>query len=150
MSLDLYLRGEPKLRDAASGIFIRVGGEQFEITRAEWDRRNPGREPVTCTPGDTETTTVWHRNITHNLTQMAMAAGLYEALWRPDESGLTHASMLIDPLAAGLGRLKAAPTKFERLNPENGWGSYDLLVDFVESALAACRAHPTCTVYACR
>ncbi len=40
MSLDLYLHGTPKSSPQSSGIFIRVGGETFEITRAEWDRRN--------------------------------------------------------------------------------------------------------------
>lgn len=29
-----------------SGIFVRENGRNIEITREEWDRRNPGREPV--------------------------------------------------------------------------------------------------------
>lgn len=29
-----------------SGIFVRENGATREITREEWDRRNPGREPV--------------------------------------------------------------------------------------------------------
>ena len=147
MSLDLYLRGDPRSVIGASGIYIRVGGESFEITRAEWDRRNPGREPVRSISDNAETTYVWHRNITHNLNGMAMEAGLYEALWRPDEIGATHAHMLIERVEAGLARLVSAPERFARLNPKNGWGNYDLLVDFTQSFLAACKANPNSTVH---
>lgn len=151
MSLDLYLHGPPRAREASSGIFIRAGGEQFEITRAEWDRRNPGVEPVTACPRDGgETTVVWHRNITHNLGRMAEAAGLYHALWRPEEIGATHAHMLVGRLEEGIRKLTSDPDRFTPLNPANGWGTYEQLVDFTRSFLAACNAHPDCTVYACR
>lgn len=36
---------DPK-ESCGSGIFIRENGTNREITREEWDRRNPGREPV--------------------------------------------------------------------------------------------------------
>jgi hypothetical protein len=150
MSLDLYLHGEPRPIEGATGIFIRIGGERFEITRAEWDRRHPGREPVTYISDKTETTVVWHRNMTHNLNNMAMEAGLYEALWRPDEVGATHAGMLVGKLEVGLDKLVSAPDKFKSFNPDNGWGNYDQLVDFTRSFLEACRQHPETTVYACR
>ncbi len=144
------LHGEPRTNEQSSGIFIRVGGEQFEITRAEWDRRNPGREPVVFRSDDTETTVVWHRNITHNLGKMADAAGLYEPLWRPDEIGATHARMLVERLESGLQTLTSDRDKFAALNPENGWGNYDQLVEFALSFLEACRSNPDCTIYACR
>ncbi len=100
--------------------------------------------------GDEETTVVWHRNITHNLNRMAMEAGLYEPLWRPEEIGATHAHMLVDRVEKGLAVLTADHDRFEAFNPENGWGSYEQLVDFTKSFLAACRTHPDCTVFACR
>ena len=85
-------------------------------------------------------------NITHNLTEMARAAGLYEFLWRPDELGLTKASELIRPLGAGLAALLADPHHFRLLEPSNGWGSYESLVEFVTDYLAACEAHPDATL----
>jgi len=93
-----------------------------------------------------EPTRVYWRNITHNLNTMAQEAGIYEALWRPDEAGYTTAAQLITPLETGLVLLKSNPVRFRLFNPENGWGSYEGLVDFVEQYLAACRENPDATV----
>lgn len=87
----------------------------------------------------------WH-NITHNLGKMAEEAGIYQALWRPEELGITHARELIDLLQAGLDLLLADGPRFRALNPANGWGNYNNLVDFVESYLAACAQNPDATV----
>lgn len=85
-------------------------------------------------------------NITHNLGVMAEAAGIYRHLWRPEEVGITRASQLIAPLESGLRLLRECPEKFKAYNPMNGWGSYEVLVRFVESYLAACREHPDAEV----
>jgi hypothetical protein len=89
---------------------------------------------------------VYECNITHNLNRMADEAGVYKHLWRPDEIGVTTAHELIEPLRAGLARLESDPERFKKLNPENGWGSYEGLVNFVTEYLAACEAHPEATV----
>lgn len=91
-------------------------------------------------------TTVYDRNITHNLNRMAEEAGIYKPLWRPDEIEITHAKQLIEPLRTGLERLKADPDRFRKLNPANGWGSYEGLVEFVEEYLHACEEHPDAEV----
>lgn len=145
MSLDVYLH-EPALRGESigSGIFIREGGQTKEISREEWDRLNPGREPVRAVIEDNGD--VYWNNITHNLGRMAREAGLYDALWRPGEHGMQKASQLIAPLDVGLKRLKAAPETFRAFNPENGWGSYEGLVAFAESYLDACRSYPDADV----
>lgn len=83
-------------------------------------------------------TEIYSANITHNLTKMADAAGLYEPLWRPDEIGIIKAYQLLEPLSRGLESLKANPDYYRTFNPENGWGSYEGLVKFVEKYLEAC------------
>lgn len=88
----------------------------------------------------------YEANITHNLNRMADAAGLYEALWRPEEVGLMKAGQLIEPLERGLNRLIGDPEHFKQYNPASGWGSYDHLVRFVTKYLEACRAYPEATV----
>lgn len=93
---------------------------------------------------------VYDDNITHNLGAMAREAGVYLALWRPDEVGITTAAQLIEPLRAGLETLEGDPERFKKFNPKNGWGSYDGLVSFVRNYLAACIEHPGATVRACR
>ena len=85
---------------------------------------------------------VYERNITHNLNKMAKDAGIYMHLWRPDEIGIEYAAQLIEPLQCGLALLLSDPERFRALNPDNGWGNYDGLVDFVGSYLEACEKHP--------
>jgi hypothetical protein len=87
-------------------------------------------------------TEVYSANITHNLGRMAKEAGIYQALWRPEEIGITTAGQLIEPLTAGLALLKSDPPRFEAFNSPNGWGMYEHFVPFVEGYLAACKANP--------
>jgi len=35
-----------------------------------------------------DSTTLWTRNITHNVDSMAIAAGIYECIWRPETEQL--------------------------------------------------------------
>lgn len=93
---------------------------------------------------------VYTNNITHNLGKMADEAGLYEALWRPEEFGYKLAKDLIHPLAWGLAELVRSPEKYKQFNPENGWGSYEGLVRFVEEYLQACKDNPEAEVKAYR
>jgi len=89
-------------------------------------------------------------NITHNLNEMAEAAGIYKHLWRPEEIGITKAVQLIEPLSAGLDSLRSDPERFKKFNPENGWGNYGILVEFVRNYLEACKTWPDSEVHASR
>jgi len=147
MSLDVYLEMESAHRvEASNRIFIREGGGTVEITRAEWDARFPGREPVSVQEDAHESHQVYSANITHNLGQMAQEAGVYKALWRPEEIEVSQAKQLVPILEEGLHLLRAEPARFKQLNPENGWGTYDGLVEFVDGYLSACREHPEATI----
>lgn len=145
MSLDVSLEFDEPICRESSGIFIRENGAMREISRAEWDERCPGHTPVVAEQ-KTETRDVYSRNITHNLGEMAEAAGIYKHLWRPEEVGVSKAAELIDPLTTGLARLRDKPAKFRQLNSSNGWGDYDGLLAFVTDYLEACREHPTATI----
>lgn len=89
---------------------------------------------------------VYDANITHNLTRMAAEAGIYKHLWRPDEVGVETAGDLIEPLTEGLALMRSDPARFEKLNPPNGWGSYDGFVPWIERYLEACKENPTAKV----
>ncbi len=89
---------------------------------------------------------VYERNITHNLGKMAAEAGLYDAMWRPDEHDWKKASDIESILAAGLCMLIQDPKRFEALGPENGWGTYDGLVETTMSYLKACRSYPEAAI----
>ena len=93
---------------------------------------------------------VFTQNITHNLGKMASAVvvdsekslTLYNILWRPDESGFVKASEISDYLDLGWNILLSDPEKYMKYNPENGWGSYDGLCDFVYKYRNACWDNP--------
>ena len=85
---------------------------------------------------------VYDANITHNLGEMAKAAGIYQHLWRPDEIGVYCARELIQPLSAGLAKLLNDPEHFKKYDSPNGWGTYENFVPFVSNYLAACVAYP--------
>ena len=139
MSLDVYLKAkEPFKKKESSGIFIRKEGKTVEIPEEEWNRLNPGKIPVKFIPDEKETRDLFHANITHNLNKMADEAGLYEALWNPESLKVKIARDLIIKLSTGLVKLKSDPERFKKLNPENGWGTYEGLVEFVEKYLIAC------------
>jgi hypothetical protein len=95
-------------------------------------------------------TEVYSDNITHNLVPMAKLAGIYEALWRPEEIGIHAAQHLIPILEEGYRKLCDNPEEYEKLNPANGWGNYVGLRTFVRDYLEACRANPDAEVSACR
>lgn len=89
---------------------------------------------------------LYHRNITHNLGHMAVEAGIYKCLWRPDENGITHARQIIEPLAAGVTLLATQKRRFEKFNSPNGWGLREHFVPFCMDYLQACRDHPDALV----
>lgn len=150
MSLDVNLEFEcTEPVYASEQIFIREGGSTKAITREEWDRRFPDREPIvvpaTLKESD-RTRNVYWANITHNLNAMASEAGIYKHLWRPDEIGIDKAKELIQPLTDGLAALNTNPERFKKFNPSNGWGTYEGLVEFVKEYLCACIRYPEARV----
>ncbi len=80
--------------------------------------------------------------MTHNLVPMAREAGVYETCWRPEKIDATLASDLIKPLQKGFDTLTSDPDRFRKLNPPNGWGTYEGLVRFVLLYLEACQRYP--------
>jgi len=96
----------------------------------------------------TQPTSVYSGNITHNLNKMAMEVKLsngktlYDVLWRPDEHGYSLAEDISDLLDEGFNILLSDPEKFQKFNPENGWGDYEGLVNFVYAYRNACWETP--------
>lgn len=89
---------------------------------------------------------VYSANITHNLNVMAARAGIYRALWRPDDIGIKKAKWLIPMLRDGLTSLTQFPDHYKQFDSPNGWGLYVHFVPFVEDYLAACEKYPEATI----
>lgn len=143
MSLDVHLTN---CRLEPVKVYAAKHGSLVEVPLEEWQKHFPGTRPHACV----EEERVHSGNITHNLTAMANAAGIYKELWRPEEVGITQAKQLIEPLRRGLAALQENPDKFATFAPENGWGSHGGLVKFVAAYLAACERFPEALVSVCR
>lgn len=155
MSLDIYLKTNDKTKIDRNNstdeiVPIRRNGRTVKITVEEWYKINPDIAPVIPSYVNVINDEIYSDNITHNLGRMADAAGLYEALWRPEENGLNKAYQLVPILSEGLNRLKSYPEAYKTLNPKNGWGDYNVLVTFVEKYLKACRENLDTNVSVCR
>lgn len=84
------------------------------------------------------------QNYTHNVIGMWREAGVYEALYR-SEGHL--ASEYLDTLRKGIVDMKANPTKYEAMNPKNGWGSYETALPWLKHWLEACEQNPAATIH---
>lgn len=144
MSLDVYLNLPGHITHGGNKIFIREKGAMQEISREEWNARHPEYDPVFCAAEYSDE--VYTANITHNMGDMAGAVDLYRWLWHPDKSGVVTAKQLIEPLRNGLFRLIEERKSLLHLNPDNGWGNYNLLVEFTRKYLIACEDWPDATV----
>ena len=102
----------------------------------------------------TKPVSVYDDNITHNLGEMARNVilnddkvdetelNLYDVLWRPDEQDFRYACEIVEYLHTGWRKLFANPEKYKQYNPENGWGSYEGLLEFVKKYHEACLENP--------
>lgn len=95
---------------------------------------------------DDEEGCVWGANITHNVGKIAREAGFYECIWQADTVGIEFAKGNITHLRSALGAFYSDYDKLAKLNPENGWGSIDGLIDFTKNYLDACIKHPNARI----
>lgn len=89
-------------------------------------------------------------NITHNLGKMADAAGLYEALWRPEEQGWKYAKEIAPVIEHGLLLMIKQKDKYQAYDAPNGWGTYDQFVPWIVRYLTACYQYPDALVVVSR
>jgi hypothetical protein len=102
-------------------------------------------------------TSVYSANITHNLGKMAgevkLSNGmtLYDILWRPDEQeGLKCAKDISELLDEGWNIMLSDPEQFMKFEPDNRWGSYEGLCNFVYEYRNACWNNPDAELSVCR
>lgn len=92
----------------------------------------------------------WTGNITHNLNKMAMSISAYHYLWRPEEVDVVYAKDNIVNLRQSIGYMYLNYEKLSEMNPENGWGNVDNLIDFTTEYLKACEKNPEAIIEVCR
>jgi hypothetical protein len=77
---------------------------------------------------------------------MADAAGIYKALWRPEEIDAVYAKDISAIVDEGLIKLVLNPTEYRKYDSPNGWGMYDHFVPFVMAYAEALRNNPDAVI----
>ena len=146
MSLDIYIISPTPIKKKSTGIWIRDDGKTRELSKAEAQERYPNADIQEI---EIETNEFWHGNITHNLRKMAenclsldeesQRYSLYNLLWRDTQVPFigNYLNVYIAHLAYCLYVLRNNPDYFKQFNPSNGWGTYEQLVEFVQSFISA-------------
>lgn len=149
MSLDITIISPEPCIVKSTGIYIRDNGSTREATPEECLQKFPdvfnslNEVPVQ----EYETNEFWSGNITHNLGMMAGNClswddyTLYDLLWRTEEPSFDKYKY-ISALSYCLDTLKKDPEHFKKFNPENGWGTYEQLCDFVKEFIKALVSMP--------
>lgn len=121
----------------SADIWLEYDGEQVVIDdspAAEMRSMVPMRSP-----GSVDSTTF---NLTYNLSPMLHAAGMPP--WkdflglRAADAGRTWATVVAE--------LRRDPQRYEAMNPENGWGSYEGAVEVLSALVQACERFPGATI----
>jgi hypothetical protein len=89
-----------------------------------------------------DTKYLYDANITHNLAEMAGKAGIYKAIWRPENINTIYAKDIIDIIEKGLKDLKERPDYFKQFSASNGWGTYEQFIPWIERYLDALKMYP--------
>jgi hypothetical protein len=90
---------------------------------------------------------LYEANYTHNCIPMAIKAGIYEYVWRPEECcDVAVAGDLVEPLRTGVKLMEDDPNRFKALNPKNGWGDYDTFLEWLRKYLVACIENPNAKI----
>jgi hypothetical protein len=82
---------------------------------------------------------LYEANITHNVTPMWRKAGVYEALYKSDGK---MAKEVGDVIKRGVCLMELHPDEYKKLNPPNGWGSYEGALEFLFEFAMACDRYP--------
>jgi len=104
----------------------------------------------------TQPVVAFTNNITHNLSEMATKVilknnmTLREVLWHPEEHDILFAEDISEMLDEAFNILLSNPYYYREFNPQNGWGNYDNLVDFVYRYRNACWDNPEAEIMVSR
>lgn len=84
-------------------------------------------------------------NYTSNCVPMWRAAGADLATFDGQ-----RAELCVEPLLSAIGAMRHDPARFEAMNPPNGWGDYESLLQALMALLRHFRDHPRATVVVSR
>lgn len=84
-------------------------------------------------------TDVYDGNMTHNVVPMWDMAGIYDELYNSEGK---LAKDILPKLKYGREKMANNPEEFKKLNPKNGWGTYEGALLFLDEIITACETWP--------
>ena len=145
MSLDISIKANEPVVKNGTGIFVRENGKTKELTAEEAKER--GWESISR---DFVCEYAWTGNITHNLGKMALNVTpdgkpytLYSLLWGGKYKSCRD---LIGKLHECILYMLMNKEELKKYNPENGWGTYDQLLEFTKEFQMACIDNQDCKI----
>ena len=145
MSLDISIKAKVPVVKNGTGIFVRENGKTKELTADEAKER--GWDGINM---DFVSEYAWTGNITHNLGKMAsnvMPDGkpytLYSLLWGGKYKSCRD---LIGKLHECILYMLMNKEELKKYNPENGWGTYEQLLEFTKEFQMACIDNQDCKI----
>ena len=142
MSLDLYIKSNAPVIKKGTGVYVRKDGPTVELkTIEEIHRHFPDSDLSKISIDKYEDCDFWHGNISHNMGRMASKVPIegseltqFDLMWQPDEHGIvkTGSSGYRNNVLKEFLYMRGNREDLSLLNPENGWGDYDQLLEFTE------------------
>jgi hypothetical protein len=69
-----------------------------------------------------------------------------EAGWKDEDWDGKPAGEMVPQLKTAVTKLKEEPERFRAMNPSNGWGNYDGLIDALEGMILCAEQNPKAIV----
>jgi len=101
-----------------------------------------------CETGNKENPTekiyIFSKGITHNLARMATEANLYVPIWLADGH---KAKDVLPELESGYVSLCSEKKQLKKqFTPKNGFGSWEVLEEFVREMIETCKKYPNAVI----
>lgn len=81
---------------------------------------------------------------------MAKEAGIDQALWHPEDVRIEVAGDMTASIYPGYMDITERPEYYRQFDAENGWGTYDDFIPWLDKLLNACQKWPNAEVRAYR
>ena len=86
----------------------------------------------------------WINHTSNTAAMIKEVCGSYPSAW----NGM-RCSELLPALATGCKELRAYSQKYRQFEPENGWGTVETTLEFLDAIRKACEEYPTAVLEVC-
>lgn len=86
----------------------------------------------------------WINHTSNTAAMIKEVCGSYPSMW----NGM-KCSELLPALTTGCKELRAYSQKYRQFEPENGWGTVETTLEFLDAIRKACEEYPTAVLEVC-